>query len=266
MTKTKLQDGTAIYCLRKPEAKMLDHHVEGYLQNGIQINENDVVFDVGANIGVFGVRAIQKAKNVTVHCFEPIPDIAEVLRNNSALFGKDRFFVHQCGVSEKDGEATFTYFPNTPALSTLHPEQWDENPGAFKDAVKGTMKNPPDGMKWMKWIPTIFSGVIASYLVRGSKKVKCNLIPLSNIIEQENITKIDLLKIDCEGAEWDVLMGIREEHWHLIKALVIEVHDLNGRLNAMKTLLQEKGFVKQVAERESGLEQTPMYNLFALRS
>jgi FkbM family methyltransferase len=266
MTKTKLQDGTAIYCLRKPEAKMLDHHVDGYLQNGIEINDNDVVFDVGANIGVFGVRAIQKGQNVTVHCFEPIPDIADVLINNAKTFGENRFYVHQCGVSSKNGEATFTYFPNTPALSTLHPEQWDENPGAFKDAVKGTMKNPPVGMKWMKLIPTVFSGAIAAYLVKGSKKVTCKLVPLSDIIEKENITKIDLLKIDCEGAEWDVLMGIRDEHWSLIKSMVIEVHDLNGRLNDMKMLLNEKGFTKQVAERETGLEQTPMYNLFALRS
>ena len=47
MTKTTLHDGTAIYCLRKPEAKMLDHHVDGYLQNGIAIKDGDVVFDVG---------------------------------------------------------------------------------------------------------------------------------------------------------------------------------------------------------------------------
>jgi hypothetical protein len=30
-----LQDGTRIHCVRKPEAKMLDHHVEGYLKHGI---------------------------------------------------------------------------------------------------------------------------------------------------------------------------------------------------------------------------------------
>ena len=115
-------------------------------------------------------------------------------------------------------------------------------------------------------IPTFFSGAIAAYLVKGSKQVTCKLVPLSDVIEKENITKIDLLKIDCEGAEWDVLMGIRDEHWSIIKSMVIEVHDLNGRLNEMKALLNEKGFSKQVAERETGLEQTPMYNLFALRS
>jgi FkbM family methyltransferase len=265
MKTTTLSDGTKVFCLRKPEAKMLDHHVDGYLQNGISIKEGDIVFDVGANIGVFGVRAMQKAANVEVHCFEPIPAIAAVLRQNAELHGKGRFFVHQCGVSSENSSATFTYFPNTPALSTLHPEQWDDNPGAFKDAVKGTMKNPPEGMNWMKWIPQAFSGVIASYLVSGSQKVHCELKPLSAIIEERNIDRIDLLKIDCEGAEWDVLLGIKDEQWPIIKSMVIEVHDLNGRLKNMRELLKSKGFSNFHEERESGLEQTPMYNLFAQR-
>lgn len=265
MNKTILSDGTEVFCLRKPEAKILDHHVDGYLQNGIRINDGDIVFDVGANIGVFGVRAMQKASNVEVHCFEPIPAIANVLRKNAETHGSGRFHVHQCGVSSENAKATFTYFPNTPALSTLHPEQWDDNPGAFKDAVKGTMKNPPDGMKWMKWIPTAFSGMIASYLVSGSQKVTCELKPLSEIITEQNISKIDLLKIDCEGAEWDVLIGIKDEHWPIIKSMVVEVHDLNGRLEKMKTLLKTKGFTRIFEEREAGLEQTPMYNLFVQR-
>ncbi len=50
MNKTRLSDGTALYCVRKPEAKMLDHHVEGYLQHGIEINDGDIVLDIGANV------------------------------------------------------------------------------------------------------------------------------------------------------------------------------------------------------------------------
>jgi FkbM family methyltransferase len=241
MKKISLVDNTPIFALRASEARMLDHHVDGYLTNGIEINDGDVVLDVGANIGVFGVRAAE-------------------------LVGGNQISVCKYGVSSENTEAEFTYFPNTPALSTLHPDQWDKDPQAFKNAVKGTMKNPPENMRWMKLIPTAFSGLIASYLVRGRKQVKCNLKTLSTFIQESNIQKIDLLKIDCEGAEWDVLQGIKNEDWLKIKSLVIEVHDVDNRLKNIQELLKNQGFTKLHSEREAGLESTAMYNLFALRS
>lgn len=244
---------------------MLDHHVEGYLQHGIHIKDSDVVFDVGANVGVFGVRALQKAKNVRVFCFEPIPEIAEALRANAALHGNGRMTVFQEGVSSNVGEASFTYFPNAPALSTAHPEQWDNNPGAFREAVKSTMKNPPESMRWMRWIPTVFSGLIAGYLVKGRHEVTCKLTTISEVIKTHALDRIDLMKIDCEGAEWDTLMGIGDENWSKIKSFVIEVHDENGRLEQVRNLLLDRGFTRQVVEQEEGLENSKMYNLFALR-
>jgi FkbM family methyltransferase len=173
--------------------------------------------------------------------------------------------VFKHGISDFNTTASFTYFPNTPALSTSHPEHWDENPKAFRDAVKGTMKNPPLGMKWMRLIPPIFAGIIASQLIKGSKLVNCELKTLSTVIDAEEITKIDLLKIDCEGAEWAVLQGIESNHWPLIKSIVIEVHDTNNRLQKVRDLLSEKGFSLLYDEREKGLEETQMFNLFALR-
>lgn len=260
-----LQDGTRIHCVRKPEAKMLDHHVEGYLKHGINIKENDVVFDVGANIGVFGVRVMQKAKNVSVFAFEPIPEIASALAKNAFLHGKDKMIVIEKGVSSSNGFATFTYFPNTPALSTLHPEQWDDNPGAFKAAVKSTMKNPPESMKWMRYIPGPFAGIIAWFLVRGRKEFSCELITINEVIKQYNIEKIDLLKIDCEGAEWDVLQGINADNWNKISSVVAEIHDTNERLSKVVELLKNRGFIKFEVEQEDGLVNSKMFNLFALR-
>ena len=196
MNTTKLIDGTEIYCLRKPEAKMLDHHVEGYMQHGISIKDGDVVFDVGANIGVFGVRAVQKHKGVRVFAFEPIPEIYSVLKANSEKFSKGNFYALNYGASNENGTTTFSYFPNTPALSTSHPEMWDENPDAFESAVKGSMKNAPADMQWMKWLPTSLAGLVARFLRSGKQMVTCQLRTISSVIEEYKIEKIDLLKID----------------------------------------------------------------------
>lgn len=265
MKRTQLRDGTKVFCLRAPEAKMLDHHVEGYLNHGIAINDGDIVFDVGANIGVFGVRAIQNHPNTIVYAFEPIPDIAAVLQKNADSFDNNRMKVMPYGISDEEMTATFSYFPNTPALSTLHPEDWDNDPGAFEKAVKGTMKNPPPGMKWMRLIPTGFSGLIAKHLVKGKKSVDCELKRLSTIIKQENIERIDLLKVDCEGAELGVIKSIDSEDWPKIKSIVVEVNDANGRLEKIKSILTENGFNSIYTEREAGLEDTHLFNLFATR-
>lgn len=266
MRVTNLSDGTKVYCLKAPEAKMLDHHVEGYFQHGISIKDNDVVFDIGANIGVFGIRATQKHKNLKIYCFEPIPDIAEVLQKNASEFSNGGMIVKQYGLSDKPGKAEFTYFPNTPALSTSLPDDWEHNPKAFQNAVKGTMKNPPREMRWMKWIPTFSAPLIAKHLVKGKKQVHCELKTVSSVIEEEKIDKINLLKVDCEGAELKVLQGIAPEHWPMINSAVIEVHNIEGRLETIKELLAEKGFNQIHEEREQGLEDTQMYNLYATRA
>jgi hypothetical protein len=60
-------------------------------------------------------------------------------------------------------------------------------------------------------------------------------------------------------------MGIGDAHWGKIKSMVIEVHDEEGRLEQVKQLLNKHGFSRQVVEQEEGLENSKMYNLFALR-
>ena len=71
MKKIKLTDGTPLYCLRSTEAIVLDDHIKGYFNHGISLKEGDVIFDIGANIGVFGVRASQTYNNIEIHSFEP---------------------------------------------------------------------------------------------------------------------------------------------------------------------------------------------------
>lgn len=265
MKSTKLNDGTKVYCLKSAEARMLDHHVEGYLQNGISIKDGDVVFDVGANIGIFGVRATQRHQDVKMYCFEPIPDIAEVLRQNATEFSGGGMVVKQCGLSDTEESVEFTYFPNTPALSTFRPEDWDRDPKAFKEAVKGSMKNPPREMRWMKWIPRFTAPLIALHLLKGKKQLNCNLRTMSSVIQEESVSQIDLLKIDCEGAELSVLLGIKDEHWPMVKSTVIEIHDIDNRLEVVKQLLTKHGFINILTEREDGFENTALYNLFATR-
>ena len=70
----------------KSEAIVLDHHVAGYFEHGVVLNDGDTVFDVGANIGAFGIRAVQQHAAVRVFAFEPVPEIFKTFERNSKRF------------------------------------------------------------------------------------------------------------------------------------------------------------------------------------
>jgi len=265
MKKTFLSDKTPIYCLIPSEAFILDDHIKGYLDHGISVKENDVIVDVGANIGVLGIRLSKSFKSISIYSFEPIPEIFNVLKKNSQFSRNINFKVYQKGIGKKLENKVFTYFPNSPALSTAEPEMWEKNPQAFRNAVKGSLQNAPKKFWWAKLIPSFFIPFIAKKLLKNSQKISCKIITLSHFIKEENIEKINLLKIDCEGLEWNVLMGIKKSDWAKIESIVMEIHDIKNRLKDTVKLLKKHGFRNIKTEKEKALNETKLINLYATR-
>lgn len=265
MKKAKLNDGTEVYCLLRPEAIVLDYHVEGYLAHGITVKADSVIFDVGANIGVMGVRMVQRYPQAQVYSFEPIPPIYEVLKANAQRHGAGRFHTFNCGVGAGPGRLKFTYYPNSPALSTSNPEQWDKDPEALVRAVKGSTQHAPPQLRWTRFLPGFIHRIVAKRMRTGGIQVDCPLRTISDVVAEQKVDRIDLLKIDCEGAEWDVLMGIAPTDWPKVQQVVVEVHDTNGRADQVKALLKTHGFIKIVGEKEKALEGTELINLYAIR-
>ena len=268
MRKTKLTDGTEIYCILATEAGVLDHHVAGYFNHGISLSRGATVFDVGANIGVFGVRTLQNIEEAQVYAFEPVPDIYKCLKANADQIDGERFHTFPVGISDHAGTLSFTYYPHSPALSTSKPEQWNEE--ELRKAVDGSISHPPPHLWMTQLLPGFLRRWIAYWFAKrmrsDAQNVQANLITVSEVIEQHHIDRIDLLKIDCEGAEVECLMGIKANHWSKIMQVVVEVHDQNGALAHTQARLKEMGLVYQVIEQEDALQETQLYNIFARRA
>src|SRR5262249_51159286 len=97
-----------------------------------------------------------------------------------------------------------------------------------------------------------------------SRSITCEFRTLSEVIDEEGIETIDLVKIDVEKSELEVLGGIRAEHWPRIRQMIVEVHSLGGRLDAVTALLRTSGFEVTV-DRDAVLVDSDLWNVYARR-
>jgi FkbM family methyltransferase len=265
MRRTRLPDGTSITCIVRSEARVLAAHTAGYLRHGIRLSDDAVVLDVGANIGIFAVEIALGRPRARVHAFEPVPPIFEALEANALEHGGGRIKAHRFGVGASVAAFEFRYFPRCPALSSAHMDLWEASPDAFGMAVRGQLRAARETLWYARLVPAFLAGLIARYLTGASRTYRCEVRPLGDVFDEEDITHVDLLKIDCEGAELSVLEGVGGSHWPNIAQVVCEVMDVEGRLDACLALLKAQGFDEIHTEHEPGLEATPLVNVYARR-
>src|SRR5262249_12272544 len=154
--------------------------------------------------------------------FEPIPPVFENLRVNSMLSGGD-VHLFNCGLSSAAGNAEFTWFKHNSVISGRYADLQEE-----QDTIKAYLKN----QKGKEFSEETLEKLIWERL--DHEQFRCPLRTLSDVIAAEKIERVDLLKIDVEKSEFEVLEGIEEEHWPKICQVVVEVHDIEGRLGKVR--------------------------------
>jgi hypothetical protein len=95
-------------------------------------------------------------------------------------------------------------------------------------------------------VASVLTAVSGAIRRRDVLRVECAVTTVSAAMRDHDVPVVDLLKIDVEGAEWEVLQGIRREDWPRIRQVVMEVHDVAGRLTRVRRLLEDEGFVVAV--------------------
>ncbi len=86
------------------------------------------------------------------------------------------------------------------------------------------------------------------YWGKNSTKEKVRLVTLAGILAENGIGKIDLLKMDCEGAEFDVLFQSSDETLKKVNSIVMEFHNVSAQkhVSHLKDFLNKKGFNARV--------------------
>ncbi|MGW7435564.1 amino acid adenylation domain-containing protein [Streptomyces sp. NPDC054849] len=241
LQRVQLPGGTAVATPSPDEALFLYRQIfeqDEYSRFGVRLAENDVVLDVGANIGLFGLWAHEQAPGIRLVAVEPNPDTLPYLRVNLELGGVDAEIVPMA-VTDRIGSETLTSFPQLSYLSGLGAGRQDE----AVELVQSHYRQSGTGTGTGTGTEEEIAGLLRDAEERLSATLhEVETTDLSSLIDRMSMDRIDLLKVNTEGAELSVLRGIRPEHWKLIGQVCLEVERSSTVGVEIKEILTDAGF------------------------
>ena len=160
-----------------------EHHFDRQYKDYCDVEEGDIVVDIGFNYGIFSLGALYKGAS-KIYGLEPNKQIYNIVKE---LYPKqDIVSIYPFAISNKNENLTFKIGYNTLASSIV--------------------------------------GEVGDY--KESYEVKC--FNFYDFLKFHNITKIDFLKIDCEGTEYDIFESIPDEFFKTIRKIHVEYHFNDG--------------------------------------
>jgi FkbM family methyltransferase len=177
-----------------------------YLAAGQSIRPGDTVIDVGANIGCFTLLAASRVGSTgRVIAVEPEARAFEQLRRNIELNGARNVIARRLAIGGRQGEVTL----HTTAESAL--------------------------------FSSIYTHVNRSDVAEGAQIVP--MTTLAQLMRDESVARCHYLKLDCEGAEHDIVASLTRESAQRIGQVTLELHKVEGRdPGALGSRLQSLGF------------------------
>lgn len=177
--------------------------------------EVHLILDVGANHGDFAEAAGTLFPHAEIWLFEPLPFLSEELRKKAARYSKP-WVVHPCALGEKSSIADLWIDPIRDDIGSLVGFGGSHQENACSPALP--------------------------------EKISCEVRPLDSFVAKISREKIDLLKIDVEGFEFEVLQG-GQQVLARTQAVLVEVSLMRGdtlapdRLGRMLDLLARAGMM-----------------------
>lgn len=163
------------------------------------LKNNSVFFDIGANIGHFSFYFKEKYPRLECHLFEPVPKLANCITQTIKESQIQDVTLHQLGLSSITGEATFFID--------------DYNDGGHSLKVDKVSKKS-----------------------RKGTQLTIKTFRLDDYFSSMNLNKVDVLKVDIQGAEFDFIEGAKEtlKKYRPIMLIEVDSHAVGKFLTLLK--------------------------------
>jgi FkbM family methyltransferase len=157
-----------------------------YLKNidRTEFPRNPVILDIGANAGYAALHFFYEYPAATIHSYEPMPYCQHMIESEQKSFPQYNWILHKCGVWKEAG---------TLELYTNSEEGFSTTSGVVRHNV-------------------------------NQQKTVIAVETLEEFFTSNNIDKVDLLKIDCEGAEYEIIFSLAGNLLEKIDRIAMETH------------------------------------------
>jgi FkbM family methyltransferase len=163
--------------------------------------------DIGANLGSFSIWLAQHRNVVSSYCFEPEPDSFRLLSFNLSLNGCEGVMPIHAAVGGTQREISIQLKSSSPGGTTIY-------------------------------------GNGSEYAGEKADRTRIKVVAFSEWLN-EATTPFDLLKLDCEGAEWEIVRACGHTLAERFEVVVAEVHDdpdKESAVDAFPNLMEKHGF------------------------
>lgn len=199
----------------------IETYIEIFLKNNHFLctdfipQNNHFILDIGANQGYYSLKTKIHAPNCKIIAFEPNPLMYEALLKNINSNNIQMFESENVAIADKDGFINLEIVPQI-------------------GAIGGKSVKIPE-RKWMK--------------DEFIHNITAKALSLDSVFTKYNINKVDILKLDVEGMEFEILSNCH--NLDKVERLVIEYHSEKLKEQLIK-LLESKDFSISYVDHEPG--------------
>jgi FkbM family methyltransferase len=252
-----LPNGNEIVSLNDNETQYLYEEIfeqREYLPR-VELRERPVIVDLGANIGMFSLFAINEWRPSRIIAVEPIAELRNVLSRNLSEFSEAQIAPVAAGrVRER---SVFTYYPGFSIMSGRYCDATRDLETAKSIARQKARALPEDEQEVYE---ETLDFVLSPLFTAVPEQV--DVWPLSQIIREYHLAGIDLLKVDVEGSEIEVLEGIDDRDWPSIRNIIIEVDAALVDLEKILGMLANHGMAYDLSQQDR-YSETGLHIIYA---